>query len=226
MTILMAGGNTGILAFLTVKPDVVVSYTQNLTDMADYFKVLVLDSIYQLSLSHNDTLLSVHGREIVPKAMLDKVGRALNVHPYLYCYKGKDPIGRALMDRNFNASVGVHKMTEKLDSGEVLYEKCIKLRECDSVIEIYNQLYPYYPEVIMEGLKRYKENEFCGCEEPFYSKFKVYCRRCHKNIKPKEKSKKLVKPPYLRAVDVMPVDDIIDNRNKINEIVDRINETH
>lgn len=157
MIILMAGENAGIIAFLTVRPDIVVSYTQKLTDVADYFEVPVANTIHKLpELSHNDMLLSVHGREIVPKAMLDKVGRALNVHPYLYCYKGKEPIERALLSRNFNASVGVHKMTEKLDSGEVLYEKHIKLRKCCSPVEMYNQLYPYYPEVIMEGLKRYK----------------------------------------------------------------------
>ena len=190
MTILMAGGNAGIMAFLTVKPDIVVSYTRKLTDVADYFGVPVADSIYRLpKLDGNDTLLSVHGKEIVPRIMFNKVGRALNVHPYLYCYKGKEPINRALLDRNFDASIGVHKMTEKLDMGEVLYEKCIKLRECDSVIEIYNQLYPHYPEVIMEGLRRYKKSEFCGCEEPFYSKFKVYCRRCYKIIKPNEEGK-------------------------------------
>ena len=161
----MARENTGILAFLTVKPDIVVSYTQNLTDVVDYFNVPVVDSIYKLpELSENDTLLSVHATEIVPKAMLDKVGRALNVHPYLYCYKGKEPINRALIDRNFNASIGVHKMTEKPDMGEVLYEKHIELRRCYSVVEMYNQLYPYYPEVIMEGLKRYKSESKQGKE--------------------------------------------------------------
>ncbi len=75
-----------------------------------------------------------------------------------------------------------------------------------------------------------QESEFCGCEEPFYSAFKVYCRRCHKSIKLKEESKKLEKTNFDGLA--IPDNDALFNniimplKKKQDEIIDKINETY
>ena len=77
---------------------------------------------------------------------------AINVHPYLYKYKGKDPVGRALKDKNFKASVGIHSMGNKVDDGKVITELFTDISGSENVDEAYNKLYPYYCKSILEAL--------------------------------------------------------------------------
>jgi methionyl-tRNA formyltransferase len=97
--------------------------------------------------------LSVHGREIVKPSILKlpKHG-CLNVHPYLYKYKGVDPVGRALKDGEFRASVGIHMIDDKIDSGKVLLEEFVDVAGSKSSDDIYNKLYPYYSKVLLKVL--------------------------------------------------------------------------
>ena len=103
----------------------------------------------------SDLLICVHGREIVPTEVLEipRYG-AINVHPCLYAYKGADPIRRLMEDKNPMASVGVHRMTSKVDEGEVLTEYFRLVKDKTTEDEVYNALYPLYPIVISEALRR------------------------------------------------------------------------
>lgn len=102
-----------------------------------------------------DFLLCVHGRKIIPKEIFEKPRiAALNVHPYLYAYNGADPIGRAINDRNWRASVGCHHITEEIDKGEVVTELFTDVTPSTNRCEIYNQLYPLYSQVIIESLNK------------------------------------------------------------------------
>jgi methionyl-tRNA formyltransferase len=98
-----------------------------------------------------DIILSVHSRKIIPNSVLDQI-QCYNVHPYLYAYKGADPVGKAIAEGNCMASVGMHKMTEVIDSGELLIEEfCyVKLTTRE---DVYRQLYPLYLSVINKGLE-------------------------------------------------------------------------
>jgi len=110
-----------------------------------------------------DVLLSVHGREIVKPDLLERTRfGGINAHPYLYKYKGADPVGRAFRDGEYNASVGVHRMVEKVDAGEVLVEEFVDVSDAQSVLDIYNRLYPYYSIAVGKALdivsKRLRED--------------------------------------------------------------------
>ena len=153
----MGGSNAGMIGFLTLlssgcKVVSAVSYSANLSNLLTQFNIPTYDSIEDRKfLKRADLLLSVHGREIV-KFDMPKI----NVHPYLYKYKGAFPLKRALRDRNFFASVGSHYMTNKVDDGEVITEHFQKVKPCNSEEEIYNQIYHLYIDVILEtigGLK-------------------------------------------------------------------------
>jgi methionyl-tRNA formyltransferase len=115
-----------------------------------------------------DLLVSVHCRNIIPKIVLDQLPLGgINVHPNLSVdygrYKGSNPIGRALADGQSTFSVGVHKMTPRVDHGPVLVEKFIHVspEESNSVIvspsnytpaDIYQRIYPLYAVVLSEAL--------------------------------------------------------------------------
>lgn len=134
-----------------------VSYTDDLTDLLKFFRIPVYRSInekgFAEKLKMSDLLVSVHGKEIVGAGLL-KLPRfgAVNLHPYLYKYKGADPVGRALKDGEFRASVGAHLMEEKVDEGYVVAEEFIDVSGAKSAEEVYNRLYPCYSRIMLKAL--------------------------------------------------------------------------
>lgn len=96
-------------------------------------------------------LVCCHGRKILKKDIL--AIHAFNLHPCLYKYPGADPIGRMLKEGNKKASVASHWMTEKVDRGKVIVEKFLEVQG-SNVIEVYNELYPLYAEVLIETFKK------------------------------------------------------------------------
>jgi len=105
-------------------------------------------------ISNSDLLVSVHCREIVPQRILNlpRLG-GINVHPCLYRYKGAHPVDRLLHDRCTEASVGVHRMTERVDEGEVLVEEFMDVSGKQSTDEVYNALYPAYAAALIKALE-------------------------------------------------------------------------
>ena len=159
---LMGGKQAGLLGALTVlalgdELLSVVCYSADFEVFMEQLKVPVYKSVkesgFAARLKESDVLLSVHGREIVTTDLLNlpRLG-SINVHPYLYQYKGADPVGRALQEKNFNASVGVHRMTQKVDEGDVIVEEFINVSGAQTVDEIYNKLYPGYCQSILKAL--------------------------------------------------------------------------
>jgi len=160
----MAGkqaGCVGILTLLAVgcKISGIVAYDSIIEDMAIALSLRRFSSVKQLEieelLSKSDLLVSVHGDEIVPNRLLElpRLG-GINAHPCLYAYKGLHPISRLLHDKNTLASVGVHRMTNKVDEGEVLAEEFIDVTGKQTEDEVYNVLYPYYSFALLKALRR------------------------------------------------------------------------
>lgn len=118
------------------------------------FESIQENSVQEL-LRQSDLLVCVHGREFVHQELL-RLPRdgAINVHPCLYAYKGARPIERWLQDGNTKASVGIHRMGEKIDEGEVLVEEFMEIREKLSVREVYNSLYPLYATTLLQALQK------------------------------------------------------------------------
>jgi methionyl-tRNA formyltransferase len=158
----MGGNQAGIIGVLSIlskghKILSAVSYSDNLTELLKQFNIIVYKSIndrgFDENLVKSDILICVHGREKVKRNFLKlpKYG-AINIHPYLYKYKGTYPVKRALEDGNFKASVGAHIMDEAIDRGKVLIEEFLDVSGSKSIEEIYNKLYPSYCKVILKSL--------------------------------------------------------------------------
>lgn len=158
----IGGKQAGIIGLLTLlsKKHKVLSVASQCSDLSSISIKLSIPTFttiknpqYKEYILKSDVLVCVHGREKVPSDYISstKYG-AINLHPYLYKYKGIDPINRAIKDNNFHASVGCHYMTDKYDEGKVILEKFIDVTPKTSAIEIYNQLYPYYSTVLLESL--------------------------------------------------------------------------
>lgn len=69
---------------------------------------------------------------------------AFNLHPSLLPkFKGKDPILKAIEKRAKYTGVTIHKLTEKFDEGEILYQKKIKIKKLEKK-EIIKSMIPVY----------------------------------------------------------------------------------
>lgn len=132
-------------------------------------KLTVLSQGYQITdkVEDSDILLCVHGRKIISKEIFEKPKIAsINIHPYLYTYKGSDPVGRAIIDANWHASVGCHYISEIVDGGEVIREIFADVLPSNNRCEIYSQLYPLYSRVIAESLDIIEKDYLNNLEEP------------------------------------------------------------
>jgi methionyl-tRNA formyltransferase len=165
----VGGKQAGIVGLLTVlskgyKVVSAVSYSEDLDDILSLLGITYYRTIktpeFKRDLSEVDILVCVHGREIFPKSTLDLVKHNFNIHPCLSAYKGADPVGRAIENKDKFGSVGSHILTEVLDGGRILKELFINISDCKTRIEIYNKLYPLYTEVIIKTLDliEYGEN--------------------------------------------------------------------
>jgi UDP-2,4-diacetamido-2,4,6-trideoxy-beta-L-altropyranose hydrolase len=161
--VFLGGRQAGCVGLLTViaagcRIQGVVAYDSTVDTLATRLGLPLFASVKQPELerllSDSDLLVSVHSREIVPKRLLGLPHfGGINVHPCLYRYKGSNPIGRLLEDGCTQASVGVHRMTESIDEGEVLVEEFVDVSGKRSVEEVYNVLYPFYTSALLKALR-------------------------------------------------------------------------
>lgn len=161
-TFFLGGKQAGCVGMLTLlaagyKISGLVAYDSTAEKLAEALVLPTFPSIYypEVSeiLSSCDLIVSVHAREIVPGRLLElpRLG-GVNAHPCLYAYKGADPVNRFLQDGNKLASVGVHRMTEVVDEGEVLAEEFVDVSGAQSVDAVYNVLYPYYSLALLKAI--------------------------------------------------------------------------
>jgi methionyl-tRNA formyltransferase len=164
----IGGKQAGILGLLTLlaagnKILSAVSYSKDLTKILNTLNIPSYNSVYDgnfiKKLKQSSILISVHAREIIgPKLLKLPKLCCINIHPYLYKYKGANPVSRALKDKEFEASVGAHIMGEKVDHGEVIVEEFVDVTGSKSTEEVYNKLYPFYIIVILKALEIITQN--------------------------------------------------------------------
>ena len=107
-----------------------------------------------------DLLLCIHGRKIVPEHVLKEFRLGgVNLHPFLDKYPGAHPVERAILAEENRATVYAHRMTSRVDKGEILaYASTIIPTKAErpglEPVHIYNELYPLYAQVVMVVLKK------------------------------------------------------------------------
>jgi methionyl-tRNA formyltransferase len=95
-----------------------------------------------------DIFLSVHGWRIVPmKYLKEKI--AINVHPCLSKYKGKNPIERYISNEDVVGSVESHIMEAKPDEGKVIHSDYFPTGVCRTYQDFYNFAMPFYFHCIL-----------------------------------------------------------------------------
>ena len=94
--------------------------------------------------------------KILSKDFIQKFdGKIINIHPSLLPkYKGLNTHRRAITNKDKFAGCTVHYVTEKLDSGEIIMQKKIKIAAKDNVAslakKVLKQEHKLYPAAIMK----------------------------------------------------------------------------
>ncbi len=115
-------------------------------------KIIIDDKIIPQKTA--DLLICVHGLRIVPEDILHRYRLGgINLHPFLDKYPGLSPVSRAIIDGEKEASVFAHKMTAKVDEGEIIAVAKTDMPATTNVIEVYNTLYPLYAKVLTEAVE-------------------------------------------------------------------------
>lgn len=145
--ILYARRNTGFMALVYL-----LSKPVKLKIISDDIKILRFAAVHKVEETKigdmdYDLFLCVHGDKIIPKRLL-KDRQAINIHPCLFKYKGRNPIIRYIANGDTKASVESHYMTENVDEGEVVYQEFFDTPVCNSYADFYNEALPVYFNVI------------------------------------------------------------------------------
>jgi hypothetical protein len=99
----------------------------------------------QLIAGRCDVLFSCYYDRILPKALLDRVGLALNLHSApLPAYRGVRPINWALKNGERSHGVTIHGMTEGIDDGPIYGQATFSIwPEVDEVRDVYGRCLHY-----------------------------------------------------------------------------------
>lgn len=100
------------------------------------------ETIYDIPLPNkNDILLSLYYNSIIPNDFLNKFKVKINLHPSLIpSYKGASPVFWVLANNEQITGFTFHELTKKIDCGEVLFQKEIKIDNNDTFHSLYKKI--------------------------------------------------------------------------------------
>ena len=83
----------------------------------------------------------------------------LNIHPSLLPkYKGLNTHERAIKNKDRFAGASIHKVTEKLDSGEVILQKKVKILKSDNVRSLEKKVLKIEHEIYPKAIDKFLTN--------------------------------------------------------------------
>lgn len=104
-----------------------------------------------------DLLLSVHYRTVVPQAVLEstRVG-GMNMHPSLLPrHRGTFAAPWAIIDGDSHTGVTFHHMTDRLDEGDVVMQRRVRIAPDETAIELFHRLVQLGLGDLGEALRRF-----------------------------------------------------------------------
>ena len=129
----------------------------DLIDLSDPDRVSLIIESYQL-------VISVHCKQIFPKRLVENV-LCINLHP------GYNPFNRGWYPQVFSiindlpCGATLHRMTDKIDSGEIIAQERIEIRETDTSLDLYKKILQAEKQLIVENLEHIIRGSF-SCRKP------------------------------------------------------------
>jgi len=107
-------------------------------DITGYSKEIV----EKIILFNPDYVISLYARRIVPNKVIRSARRGtFNLHPSLLPdYKGCFSAPWVIINRESETGITIHELSNKIDSGKILFQKRIKVSDNETGFSLYNKL--------------------------------------------------------------------------------------
>ena len=157
-----------------IKINIVISNKKNAYGIRyakkNKIKIKIIDFSKKLEIIHLLKVLELNNIKLICLAGFLKIlskdfiksfnGKIINIHPSLLPrYKGLNTHERVLENNEKFTGCSVHFVNEKLDGGEIILQKKIKIFKKDNVISLKNRVlkeeYKLYPKSIIKILSNY-----------------------------------------------------------------------
>jgi len=115
-----------------------------------------------------DLFVVVSYGKILPKSFLEipKKG-AINVHPSLLPkYRGSAPIQWAILNGDDTTGVTIMYMNEKMDAGDIILQKEVRIDEDETTGELWNRLSTIGAEMLLESIKNIENESVTRTAQP------------------------------------------------------------
>ncbi|MCF6457546.1 formyltransferase family protein [Pseudoalteromonas sp. MMG024] len=125
-----------------------------------------VDTLEWVKIQRPDIILSIHYRNIIPKALLDLASLGgVNLHPSLLPkYKGAHSVSWSLINEDEFTGFTYHYMDETLDTGNILFQESIKIEDSDTSFSLFHkqilqalQKLPLVLQMVLGGDKGYAQ---------------------------------------------------------------------
>ena len=136
----------------------------------EVFQPVKIREDYKEVLDKNpDVIITCAYGQIIPKEILNYPKyRCINIHASLLPkYRGGAPIHHSIINGDEYTGISIMYMDEKMDSGDILYQKAIKIEDTDNVGTMFEKLsvlgsdmiIDSLPKIISGEIKPIKQNE-------------------------------------------------------------------
>lgn len=144
------------------------------------------DTKTQESVSQNfDLMINVHGKQIVPKKILEEI-ICINVHP------GYNPFNRGFFPQvfsiinSFPVGVTVHLMNETIDGGPIIWQEEIVIAMHDTSREVYEKILNVEKKFLIENFDDLLVGNFYSTtvgSKGNYNSYRDFLRLCSLDLK-------------------------------------------
>lgn len=107
-----------------------------------------------------DLLVSVASPKIFKKPLIDApLKGCINYHSSLLPkYRGRQPLFWALLHDEKEAGISVHEMDEKLDNGDIIVQKKVKIEPDESLHSLYSKTIKIGPKILFDAIEKIDKN--------------------------------------------------------------------
>lgn len=108
-----------------------------------------------------DLIISVNFNQILRKEIIQIPEKGcINVHASLLPkYRGRAPLNWAIINGEDKTGVTVHFIDEDIDTGDIILQREIPIKDDDYINDILSQVKEIYPKIVSEAVDRIKKDE-------------------------------------------------------------------
>ena len=144
-----------------ITPTPLTSHCNNIG--LNVFKPLKISSDEALNFvkKNNPELIVVVGYgQFIPKKIINiALFKSINLHPSLLPkYRGSTPIQNTLINGDEYGGVSIIEVTEKMDSGDIILQKKVKIHEDDNYFSLHDKLSKIGSQLLVHSIVGLKEN--------------------------------------------------------------------